>query len=202
MDERLERNKRNARIDIFRCVKNRIARFLPAAIGCIGAACALLPTPNVTVKTLRSGSFTVDATGVVFDLRSGITEAKQPTVCMILDTLQYVFSPRAEHFHPLQLTDTTVYLRNNATRSTTPIVFKAVLEARNGERVDSGSGEYVPGNGMDTPYNQAHLLDEAGEVVCFGWSALRPGVTYVKLRLLTSQPIVVHDLTWHYLTRT
>jgi hypothetical protein len=121
---------------------------------------------------------------------------------MILDTLQYVFRPRAEQFHPLQLTDTTVYLRNSATHPTTPIVLRAGLEARNGERVDSGNGEYVPGNGMDTPYNRAHVLDEGGEVVCLGWSALRPGVTYVKLRLRTSQRVVVHDLTWEYLTRT
>src|SRR3982751_5964124 len=82
------------------------ARFLPAAIGCVGAACAFLPTPDFTVKTLRSGPIAVDSTGVVFDLRSGVTDARHPELCLILDTLHYVFHPRAETFHPLQLTDT------------------------------------------------------------------------------------------------
>jgi hypothetical protein len=183
---------------------NRIcfARFLPAAIGCVGAACALLPTPDVTVKTLRSGPIAVDSTGVVFNLRSGVTDARHPELCLILDTLHYVFHPRAEKFHPLQLTDTTVYPRDAGTHATTPIALKAVLEGRNGERVESSGGGYSPGNGMDTPYNRAHLLGEEGEVVCLGWNARRPGITYVKLRFRSTRPIVVHELTWHYLSRT
>jgi hypothetical protein len=178
------------------------ARSLPATIGCIAAACALLPNPDITVKTLRSGSVAVDSTGVVFNLRSGVTDASRPELCLILDTTHYVFHPRAEKFHPLQLTDTTVYPRNAGTQASTPIALKAVLERRNGERVESNGGSYSPGNGMDTPYNQAHLLGEGGEGVCLNWNALRPGVTYVKLRFRSTRPIIVHELTWHYLTRT
>ena len=178
------------------------ARFLPAAIGCVGAACAFGPAPDITVKTLRSGSVAVDSTGVVFNLRSGVTDAHHPELCMILDTLHYVFHPRAEKFHPLRLTDTTVYPRDTSTQATTPIALRAVLEGRNGERVDSNGGGYSPNNGMDTPYNRLHLLGEGGEEVCLDWNALRPGVTYVKLRLLSTRPMVVHELTWHYLSRT
>jgi hypothetical protein len=183
---------------------NRIcfARLLPAAIGCIGAACALLPTPDVTVRTLQSGSVAVDSTGVVFNLSSGVTDARHPELCLILDTLDYVFHPRAEKFHPLQLTDTTVYPREPGMQAATPIALRAVLEGRNGERVESSGGGYSPGNGMDTPDDRVRLLGEAGEEVCLDWNALRPGVTYVKLRFRSARPIVVHELTWHYLGRT
>jgi hypothetical protein len=178
------------------------ARFLRAALGCVGAACALLPSPDISVKTLRSGSVTVDSTGVVFNLGSGVTDASHPRLCMILDTLHYVFHPRAEKFHPLQLTDTTVYPRDAGTQTTKPIALRAVLEGRNGERIDSSGGGYSPGNGMDTPYNRIHLLGEEGEEVCLHWNTLRPGVTYVRLRLRSTRPIVVHELTWHYSNRT
>jgi hypothetical protein len=177
-------------------------RFLPAAIGCVGAACALGPTPDITVKTLRPGSVAVDSTDVVFNLRPAVTDAHDPELCMILDTLHYVFHPRAERFHPLQLTDTTVYSRDAGTQAAMPIALRAVLEGRNGERVESSGGGYSPGNGMDTPYNRARLLGEGGEEVCLDWNTLRPGVAYVKLRFRSTRPIVVHELTWHYVSRT
>ena len=181
---------------------SRLVWVLPAAIGCFVGACALLPSPDITVKSLQSGSVAVDSAGVVFNLRSGVTDATHPAVCMILDTLQYVFHPRAERSRPLPLTDTTVHSRDAGMQAATPIVLRAVLEGTNGERVESTGGRYGPGNGMDTPYNREHLLGEGGETICLDWNALRPGVTYVKLRLRSTRPIVVHELTWHYLSRT
>ena len=176
----------------------RFVRFLQAAIGYTVSACGLLPEPDITVNTLRSGSITVDSMGVVFALRSGVTSVRDPKLCMILDTLHYVFRPRAEKFHPLRLTDTTVNSRNISIQDAPPIALRAVLEGKKGDRVESSGGEYSPGNGMDTPYNRAHLLGEEGEVVCLGWNSLRPGVTYLKLRLRSTRPIVVHEPTWHY----
>lgn len=179
----------------------RFARLLLVAIGFVGTACSLLPTPDVTVKTLRSGSIAVDSTGVAFDLPSGVADP-HPTLCMILDTLRYDFRPRAEKFHPLGLTDTTIYSRDAGAQITSPIALRGVLEGRNGERVESNSGGYGPGTGTDTPYNRAHLLDEGGEVVCLGWNLSGRVGTYPKLRLRSTRPIVVHDLSWHYFTGT
>ena len=177
------------------------AQVLPAAIGCVGAACAMLPTPAYTVKTLRSGPTAVDSTSVVFNLHTGVTGERHPELCLILDTLRYVFHPRAPRFHPLPLTDTTVYPRSTGTQATTPIALKAVLEGRNGERAEPSGGSYSPGNGMDTPYNRAHLLGEGGEQVCLNWNTLRPDVLDVKLRFGSTRPIVVHELTWQYSNR-
>ncbi|HKW10673.1 MAG TPA: hypothetical protein VJO33_09855 [Gemmatimonadaceae bacterium] len=162
----------------------------------------LLPSPDISVKTLRSGALAVDSAGVVFNLRAGVSDASHPSLCMILDTLHYVFHPRAEKFHPLQLTDTTVYPRDTGTQTTTPIALRAVLEGRNGEHVVSSGGGYSPANGMETAYNRMHLLGEEGEAVCLDWNTLGPGVTYVKLRLRSTRPIVINELTWHYLSRT
>jgi hypothetical protein len=178
-----------------------LAWFLRAALGCVGAACALFPDPDITVKTLRSGSLAVDSAGVAFTLRSGVTDARQPGLCMILDTLHYVFRPHGDKLHPLTLTDTTVYPRQAGTQTITPIALSAVLEGSNGEFVVSSGGRYGPGNGMETPYNRTHLLDEEGMEVCLVWHTLRPGVTYVKLRLQSTRPIVVNELTWHYFSR-
>jgi hypothetical protein len=121
---------------------------------------------------------------------------------MILDTLHYAFHPRGEKSRPLPLTDTTVYPRDAGTETTTPIALRAVLEGRDGERVDSSGGGYGPGNGMGTPYDRMHLLGEEGERVCLVWNTLRPGITYVKLRFRSTRPVVVHELTWHYFSRT
>jgi hypothetical protein len=179
-----------------------LARFLCAPLGGVGTACALLPSPEITVTTLRSGSLAVDSTGVEFNLGSGVTDAAHPTLCMILDTLHYVFHPRGEKSHPLQLTDTTVYPRDAGTQAAAPIALSAVLEGRDGEHVGSSGGGYGPGNGMDTPYDRRHLLGEEGEAVCLSWNTLRPGVAYVTLRLRSTRRIVVNELTWHYLSRT
>jgi len=162
----------------------------------------LLPSPEITVKTLRSGSLAVDSAGVVFNVRSAGTDASHPSLCMILDTLHYVFHPRPDKLHPLELTDTTVYPRDPGTQNTTPIALRAVLEGTNGEFVVSSGGGYNPGIGMGTAYDRMHLLGQEGIVVCLDWNALRPGATYVKVRLQSTRPIVVNDLTWHYLTRT
>jgi hypothetical protein len=177
------------------------ALFLPPAIGGGITACAILPSPDITVRTLQAGSVTVDSTGVAFNLRSAVTDANHPDLCMILDTLRYDFRPRAEKFHPLPLTDTTVYVRNASTLDAAPIVLQGVLEGSGGEYVDSDGGGYSPATGMDTPFNRKHLLGEGGEVVCLDWSALRPGVTYTKLRLRSTRAIIVNELTWHYLSR-
>jgi hypothetical protein len=137
----------------------------------------------------------------VFNVRSGGTDAAHPALCMILDTLHYVFHPPGDKLHPLQLADTTVYPRDAGTQNTTPIALSAVLEGGNGEDVVSSGGRYGPGNGMETPYDRMHLLTEAGVQVCLFWNTLRPNVSYVKLRLRSTRPIVVNELTWHYLTR-
>ena len=176
--------------------------FVRAAVGCVSAACALLPSPDITVKTLRSGPLAVDSAGVVFNVRSAGTDASHPSLCMILDTLHYVFHPRPDKLHPLPLTDTTVYPRDADTQTATPIALRAVLEGTNGEFVVSSGGGYNPGIGMGTAYDRMHLLGQEGIVVCLDWNALRPGATYVKVRLQSTRPIVVNDLTWHYLTRT
>jgi hypothetical protein len=161
-----------------------------AALGLLASACALLPNPEVSVKTLRAGSFTLDSSVVSFDLRPGVTQAQYPEVCMSLDTLRYTFRPKAEQFHPLELTDTTIYARNDSTGDGRAIALTALLEAPNGDRVNSGRGDYAPGNG------------EEGEVVCLGFGALPPNVTYTKLRLRSTVPVVVKQITWHYFTRT
>ena len=171
---------------------------LRGALGTI-CACTLLPSPDVSVKTLRSGSLAVDSTGVVFEVRPGIRGDSHPTLCMNLDTLYYVVLPRAEAFHSLPLTDTTVYARNAARQ---PIALRAVLESSNGEQVVSTGGGYSPGNGMDTPDNQRHLTGPGGVAVCLVWNSLRPAVRYGTVRLQSTRPVIVHDLSLHYLSRT
>lgn len=158
-----------------------------AALVCGGAACAILPRPDITVKTLASGSTVVDSSGLAFDLPAAAAAAQHPNVCLILDTLEYGFRPRAEPFHPLPLTDTTVYARHAVAQSATPVALRAVLEGKNGKRVDADWGGYVPGNGR-------------GVSVCLGWTALPGAVTYTRLRLSSTRPIVAHELTWHYFT--
>ena len=180
--------------------RRSIPVMLWAALGCGGTACATLPKAEVTVKTLKSGSTVVDSSGRAFDLPAAAAAAQHPNLCLTLDTLEYEFRPRAEPFHPLPLTDTTVYLRNAVAQNATPIVLKAVLVGERGKRVDGDWGSYVPNNGMDTPENRQRLMSEAGENVCLGWKAVPGGDRYTRLRLSSTRPIVVHDLTWHYNT--
>jgi hypothetical protein len=174
-------------------------RFVACVSGCVLSACTSLPAPDITVTALQSGVVTVDSTDMVFTLPSAVTGAQRPALCMILDTLQYVFRPAAEHFHPLPLTDTTLYSRVDGIRDSTPIVLIAVLEGSTGERVGYTSGAYSPGTGMDTPYNHSHLLGAEGESVCLSWELHSRGA-YTKLRLRSNRLVVLHDLTWHYFT--
>jgi hypothetical protein len=106
---------------------------------------------------------------------------------MILDTARYVFRPQAEQDHPLPLSDATVYARHAGSSDDTPIAFRAVLEGGNGERVHSGRGGYG--------------IREQGEELCLGWTNFHPGVTYVRLRLWSTRPVVLDKVTWRYLTR-
>ena len=170
------------------------------SVVCSIAGCAILAQPDISVTPLRSGAVPLDSREVAFNLPSGVTAAHRPSLCMILDTAQYVFRPHPEKFHPLDLTDTTIHVRNAVNGA--PVVLRAVLETRSGERIESDRGGYTPGNGMGTAYDHEHLLGEEGVVVCLDWHNLIPGVTYVKLGLGSNQPIVVHELTWHRYTRT
>jgi hypothetical protein len=163
------------------------ARWLPAAIGWVLSACALLPEPDVTVNTLRSKPSTIDSTSVVFELGRGVRGAQQPGLCFSIDTSRYVLRPQATKGFPLKLTDTTLQTRSTGAGAGTPIALRAALEGADGVLVDSHGGAYGP--------------DESGERLCVGWTGLRPGMTYVKLHVRSTPPIVVHDLTWRFFTR-
>ena len=160
-----------------------LARFLLTAIGFIVSTCISLPT-LMSVKTLRSSPVTLDSTGVVFALRSGVTDGNEPSVCLVLDSLRYTFRPEAKPFHPGMLTDTTVYPRNVTAPGGTPIAFRAVLEGNNGERARFQPSGYG--------FNQ-----NEGYELCLGAPELVPGVSYVRLRLRSTRPIIVERVTWH-----
>jgi hypothetical protein len=166
----------------------RAARWRPATIGwVIVSACALLPEPDVTVNTLRSHTFALDSAGVVFDLGRGVRAAQQPGVCFSIDTSRYVLRPQATQGVPLQLTDTTLRTRNAGAGAGTPITLRAALEGADGVLVDSHGGAYGP--------------DESGERLCVRWTGLRPGMTYVRLHVRSTPPIVVDNMTWRFFTR-
>jgi hypothetical protein len=157
-------------------------RLLPV-IGLLISACALLPEPDVTVSTLRAKPLTIDSAGIVFELGRGVRGTQQPGVCFSTDTSRYVIRPQATKGFPLQLTDTSLQTRGGGT----PIALRAALEGADGVLVDSHGGAYGP--------------DESGERLCVGWTGLRPDMTYVRLHVRSTPPIVVHDLTWRFFTR-
>lgn len=147
--------------------------------------CATLACAPERIRTLAPGPIRFDSTGVAIQLRSPVNERNTSVnLCVSFDTtryLIYIFGVRTLTVRPRRPADPSSWLEDAP--DSRAISVDLQLEANNGERAK---------------FSQGSAFGDSGQRECLGSFEFRPGISYTRLWLRSTRPVVVTKVerTW------